>query len=134
MLPLVSMRFGWAQALSCNNFSADMISKNTSNIGEISLVEFTCEGESAYLTSMDLKWGWWIDALQVACSDGSASEWFGDGSYDGPNGTATFGGGLTSLSAYILDFHEVSFPTIITLFGYDDGKGYPNGMTLGPYG
>ena len=122
------------QNSTCYNFSADMISKNITG-DTLSLNRFMCEGDSAYLARMDIKFGWWIDALLFACSDGNESIWFGNGDYDGLEDTADFGAGLTSISANTLDSDDgSSYPTILTLYGYDEDEGYPDGMILGPYG
>lgn len=120
------------EALSCRNFSAGIVGDNEGD--DLIYTEYACDGDEAYLSRMDLKWGWWIDALLVACSDGSESEWFGDGSHDGNNSTAFFGGGLVRLSAYSFHGSWGAFPTNLTLYGYDVDMGYPDGMVIGPYG
>ena len=107
-----------------------MIGVNTTVDDGINASDFQCEGDDAYLSTMEIKWGWWIDALQFTCSDGSQSSWFANGLYPGETNTYFFGGGLVNVSAFI--FFEVH-PAVITLFGYDEEEGYPNGRVIGPY-
>ena len=127
------MDVGWAEDQSCPDFDALMVGTNESVAYEIFSSEFTCAEDNAYLSRIDLKWGFWIDSLQATCSDGSESRWFANGLYPGLSNTSTFGGGLSNISAYIMSANSGEFPSVITLFGYNEDEGYPDGMELGPF-
>ena len=119
---------------SCIDFSANVVGTNTT-ADDVYSTNFTCEGDGAYLSRIDIKWGWWIDTLKVAGSDGSESAWFGNENYyEGEQSVGTFGGGLKNLSAYAMDVVGFPVPAVVILYGFDKDEGYPGGMVLGPYG
>ena len=54
--------------------------------------------------------------------------------HPGPTNTSTFGGGLSNISAYFYNYIDGnSYPSVVTLYGYDEDEGYPDGMILGPF-
>ena len=134
VLILFFLDVGWAQDQSCPDFDALMVGTNESVGYDVYTSEFTCEESDAYMSRIDLKWGFWIDSLQVTCSDGSESRSFANGLYPGFSNISTFGGGLSSISAYFYyDTDRDHFPSVVTLYGYDEDEGYPDGMILGPF-
>ena len=116
---------------SCNTFIGGFLGSTDSAIPEET---FTCDGDGAYVTGVNIVSGHWIDALQIICSTGDESVWYGGGDgFDGlGQSSVDTGGGLISMSSF---YHLNIYPCHVTFFAYTgDEEGSSRRSEQGPYG
>lgn len=123
---------GQSDDSACMTFFGDVLGSDGSLTSQD---VFTCN--DAYVTRVKVNYGWWIDALQVVCSDGVASEWFGDSkdADDINEESVDTGGGLTSMSSNFKLHDDHNFPCSLTFLAYtEDVEESAIGSEIGPYG
>lgn len=118
----------------CTRFSGEVLGSDGSLTSQDI---FMCN--EAYVTKVKVNYGWWIDALQVVCSDGVSSEWFGDSedADDINEESVDTGGGLTSMSSYFKLHDDHKFPCALTFLAYpgtEDVEESAIELEIGPYG
>lgn len=124
---------------TCDTFLTEKLGPTTSD----STVDFTYAGretfqetfaceDGAFVAGVNINYGWWIDALQIICSNGDASDWYGhsDEIHVVNQSYVDSLGGLTTMSSLFIN----NFPCCITFFAYTrDEEGSSSGSEQGPY-
>lgn len=122
----------YGQDDSCS-FSAEAVGYTDTFSDAVGQTTFTCEGSGGYVAEIRMATGYWIDGLQVVCSGGEESPWFGDPE----GGTVEWSqasGGWTAISVSTIDWSGTQYPCLPYVFVYDDEEGREDGLWVGPFG
>jgi len=117
---------------ACSTFSAHVLG----SAGDQTFQDtFNCSND-AYVTGVNITYGWWIDALQIFCSTGNASNWYGDETLEGVDQAfVDTWGGLTSMTSQFRNDYGQNFPCFLTFLAYTgDVEGSASESEIGPYG